>query len=241
MTTGARSINLSVNRLAGCFFIVFLLTNFTIHKARMNKKVKNQKKTNKIDRKSQILEAAALVFKEKSYDRATLQDIADLVGLTKATIYHYFKSKHELLYTINYMTVTDAIDRLSDIIKMPISPEEKVRLAFQQHFSAYVSHLPGLLVMLHEKTDLLPPKMEQEIKSEFKKYISLWEAVMREGVASGDFRQDLDPKMITWSAVGMSNWVYKWASPSGRLEFHQIADAFSGILLEGIRSREIDN
>lgn len=209
----------------------------------MNKKdkVNSPKIPNKIDRRSQILDAAALVFKEKSYDRATLQDIADLVGLTKATIYHYFKNKHELLYTINYTTVTDAIDRLSKIVKMPVSPEEKVYLAFQQHFSAYVSHLPGLLVMLHEKTDLLPPEMEQEINSEFKKYISLWETLMREGVALGHFRQDLDPKMITWSAVGMCNWVYKWASPSGRLEFHQIADVFSGILLEGIRSRERDN
>lgn len=207
----------------------------------MKEKLNNQKIPNKIDRRSQILDAAALVFKEKSYDRATLQDIADLVGLTKATIYHYFKNKHELLYTINHMTVTDAIDRLSKIVKMPISPEEKVHLAFQQHFAAYVSHLPGLLVMLHEKTDLLPPKMEQEIKSEFKKYISLWEVLMREGVALGHFRQDLDPKMITWSAVGMCNWVYKWASPSGRLEFHQIGDVFSEILLEGIRSRDRGN
>jgi len=207
----------------------------------MKENLNNQKKTNKIDRRSQILDAAALVFKEKSYDRATLQDIADLVGLTKATIYHYFKSKHELLYTINYMSVTDAIDRLSQIVKMPVSPEEKVRLAFQQHFSAYVSHLPGLLVMLHEKTDLLPRKMEQEIKSEFKKYISLWESLMREGVALGHFRQDLDPKMITWSAVGMCNWVYKWASPSGRLEFHQIADIFSEIFLKGAQTREKDN
>lgn len=192
----------------------------------------------KKNRKTQILEAAALVFKKKGYDRATLQDIVSIVGITKAALYHYFQNKHELFYTIIHTMMIRGIDELTKIFEMPISAEKKICLAFKQHFSSYESHFPEFLVLLHEKTNLLPPKMEKQIKQEFKQYISFWEQLIREGVATGHFRQDLDPKIMTWSGIGMCNWVYKWASPKGRLKFNQIAEIFTSIFLEGIRHRE---
>lgn len=200
----------------------------------MKKKGRLQAALDKKDRRGQIIQAAAFVFRKSGYDRASLQEIAARVGISKSTLYHYFKSKHDLLYIINYGSITDAIERMNKIAEMPISPEEKIQKAFEQHFSAYVTHHPGLLVMLHEKTDLLPPRMEKEINREFKKYARQWERFIQEGVEAGIIRPDLDLKMMAWSALGMSNWVYKWASSRGRLKFSQIAQIFSAIFLEGV-------
>lgn len=49
------------------------------------------------DRREQIVQAALRVFAQKGYDRATNQDIADEAGITPGLIYHYFKSKQDLL------------------------------------------------------------------------------------------------------------------------------------------------
>ncbi|MCK4814410.1 TetR family transcriptional regulator, partial [bacterium] len=190
----------------------------------------------KKNRRTQILKAAAFVFKKKGYDRATLQDIVSIVGITKAALYHYFQNKHDLLYTIIHTMMIRGIDELTKIFEMPISSEEKICLAFKQHFSSYEFHFPEFLVLLHEKTNLLPPKIEKQIKQEFKQYISIWEQLIREGIVTGHFRQDLDPKLITWSAIGMCNWVYKWGSPKGRFKFDQIAEVFNHIFLEGIQN-----
>ena len=48
----------------------------------------------------EIIAAAARVFQRKGYHAATVQDIADAVGILKGSLYHHFKSKDDLLYLI---------------------------------------------------------------------------------------------------------------------------------------------
>ena len=189
------------------------------------------------NRKLEIIEAAAIVFKEKGYDRATLQDIATRVGITKATLYHHYNNKHELLYTIINTLMDKGISELTKIVEMPIPTEQKVHLAFREHFSSYESSFPGYGVLLHENTDSLPRDLEQKVKQAFESYISLWEKLIRQGIKEGSFKKKLDPKITVWAAIGMSNWVYKWASPEGRLKFSQISDIFEYIFTHGVLTR----
>ena len=92
--------------------------------------------------------------------------------------------------------------------------------------------------MLHEKTDYLPPDLEEFVKGKFREYIALWEKILTEGITLGVVRQDLDIKMMRWAAIGMCNWVYKWASSEGRLQFDQIAEIFSKIFTEGVLAKD---
>ena len=194
-----------------------------------------KKRTN---RKLEIIEAAAIVFKEKGYDRATLQDIATRVGITKATLYHHYKNKHELLYTIINALMEKGIGELTKIVEMPIPSDQKIHLALREHFSSYESSFPNYGVLLHENTDSLPRELEQKAKKTFKIYISLWETLIKEGIKNGSFDKKLDPKITVWAAIGMSNWVYKWASPGGRLKFSQISDIFEDIFTNGILTKQ---
>ena len=189
------------------------------------------------NRKLQIIEAAAIVFKEKGYDRATLQDIATRVGITKATLYHHYKNKHELLFTIIDALMEKGITELSKIVEMPIPSNQKIHLAFREHFSSYESSFPNYGVLLHENTDSLPRELEEKAKKAFKIYLSLWEKLIKEGIEDGSFDKKLDPKITVQAAIGMSNWVYKWASPEGRLKFSQISDMFEDIFTDGILSK----
>lgn len=189
-------------------------------------------------RKNQILQSAAVIFKEKGYQRASLQDIAGRVGITKAALYHHFKNKDELLYTIIHSVMERAVETLSKIIEMPLSPEEKVKLAFHGHLSSHESSFPEHVVLVHENTDLLPLNKKKIIKELFKKYVDLWEHIIIEGMDSGQIRNDLDPRILAWSAIGMNNWVYKWASPKGRMKFKEIAEIFNKVYLEGIRIKK---
>ena len=184
-------------------------------------------------RKTQILEVAAKVFVEKGYDRATLQDIAVGVGITKAALYYYFRNKHDLLFQIIDSVMEKGIIELTKIVEKPVSFGEKITLAFKEHFSSYDSQFPRYGVLLHEKLNQLPPDKEEQIKEKTRRYVSLWEQLMQEGVNGGNLREDLPPKLMVWAALGMSNWVYKWASPKGRLKFREIADYFNRVFLEG--------
>ncbi|TLN19943.1 TetR/AcrR family transcriptional regulator, partial [bacterium] len=51
-------------------------------------------------RRKQILAASVRLFRTVGYEAASLRDLAGEVGINKATIYHYFKSKEEILFCI---------------------------------------------------------------------------------------------------------------------------------------------
>ena len=77
--------------------------------------------------KNKIISSAAKLFSERGYDETTLQDIMKLSGLSKGAIYHYFKSKQEILYYLsNYEKelVSDFLKKLVD--NKELTAKEKI-------------------------------------------------------------------------------------------------------------------
>ena len=77
--------------------------------------------------KNKIISSAAKLFSERGYDETTLQDIMKLSGLSKGAIYHYFKSKQEILvYLSNYEKelVSDFLKKLVD--NKELTAKEKI-------------------------------------------------------------------------------------------------------------------
>jgi len=201
------------------------------------KKGKKILPTKQSDRKTSIITAATSIFAKKGYERTTLKDIAAEVGISKATLYYYYGSKHILFFDIVHKNITDAIEGLNQIVNSSRPTKEKIDLSFRQHFKFYIADYPGPSVMLHEKTNVFPQDLEIRVKNKFREYITLWDNVLKEGVDSGIIRSDLDIKVMRWAAIGMCNWVYKWADLNGRLEFNQISEIFSKLYTEGILAK----
>jgi TetR/AcrR family transcriptional regulator, cholesterol catabolism regulator len=68
-------------------------------------------------RQDDIIAAAARVFRDKSYHAATVQDIADEVGILKGSLYHHVQSKEELLYLV----VKEPIARLYQTVERSLA------------------------------------------------------------------------------------------------------------------------
>ncbi len=200
--------------------------------------MQNMNKTKKVltgDRKTQIIDSAIKVFIEKGYEKSSLREIVALVGITKPTLYHYFNSKHDLLYKILHDAITVFIDDLVEILKQPVSSNEKVRLMLQSLFNAQTRNNSGLAVLLHESKAPLPSDLQNEIKKMHRKFISLTEDLFIEGIENKEFRSDLDPKIIAWAFLGMINWTHNWASSDGRLGFDEISEMFATIFINGVQ------
>ena len=68
------------------------------------------------DRRNEILVAARDLFEEKQYDNTTMNDVMEKLGIAKGTIYHYFKSKEELLTAVVDHTVDSFIETMQKIL-----------------------------------------------------------------------------------------------------------------------------
>lgn len=69
------------------------------------------------ERRSDIVKAARHLFQTKEYEKATMQDVMDSLGIAKGTIYHYFKSKEELLEAVIEDIVEENLEKMQTLIQ----------------------------------------------------------------------------------------------------------------------------
>jgi AcrR family transcriptional regulator len=181
----------------------------------------------------EIITAAAKVFRTKGYHAASVQDIADEVGILKGSLYHHFDSKEELLYLIVKEPIAGLYQRVGEIVAMEVPAAEKLRRAISAHLEAFDRHHPHLFVYLRETEDL-KRRFRETTKLSPKQYELFWQQILRQGMKSGEFRADLDVKVVSYGLLGMLNWLYKWYDPRGRLGVREVADQFSALALAGL-------
>lgn len=68
------------------------------------------------DRRQEIVETARELFQKKGYESTTMRDIMDALGIAKGTIYHYFKSKEELLDAVVENAVEEYIASMEKVL-----------------------------------------------------------------------------------------------------------------------------
>ena len=181
----------------------------------------------------EIIAAAAKVFQTKGYHAATVQDIADAVGILKGSLYHHVKSKEDLLYLIVKEPIARMYERMAEIAASDLPAAEKLRRAILAHLEAFDRHYPHLFVYLHEREEM-KRRFREQFKLSPKQYERCWQQILREGVKSGEFRPDLDVPVVSYGLLGMLNWLYKWYDPNGRLGPREIAAQFSSMALAGL-------
>ncbi len=95
-------------------------------------------------RTAQIIKAATTIFAEKGFDRATMTDIADEIGINKATIYLYFESKDALIYAIAEQVFALELADLKAACELPGAATERLTAFYK--------------ALIAEEADVLPPR-----------------------------------------------------------------------------------
>ncbi len=80
-----------------------------------------------LERRAEIIEAARYLFQTKEYEKASMQDIMDTLQIAKGTIYHYFKSKEELLEAVIYEIAEESLQALKKEAKKDVPPLIKMK------------------------------------------------------------------------------------------------------------------
>ena len=202
---------------------------------RKNVKVDTTSGKNGQGKDEKIFAEAVRVFRQKGYHAASMQNIADAVGLQKGSLYHYISSKEELLFKIFERSTGALTQQLEAIINSQDSPSDKLRHAMEAHLVALCEPLDIYTVYLSERR-ALSGRYHAKVRAEGARHARLLEQIIQQGIASKDFRA-VDPKMAAHAILGMCNWLYQWYSPDGRLTPNEIAAIFSNMTTDGLARR----
>jgi AcrR family transcriptional regulator len=164
-----------------------------------------------------ILETAARVICEKGYEGASIQDIAEACGLTKAGLYHHIRSKeHLLLEIMNYGMDVFEEQVLSQVLPIP-DPLERLKACMEKNI-LLVTHgwSKEVTIILHEHATLTGDARAQ-INARKKRYVRFLENSFAEAVRDGQIRA-VNPTVAAFAFLGMVLWIYKWFRPDGAID-----------------------
>ena len=88
----------------------------------------------------QLLAASAALIAEKGFEATSMRDVSSALDVSLAGLYHYFDSKEELLYQIQYRTFASLLARQEQTLAAPGSAEEKLRRLVVGHLAFFADH-----------------------------------------------------------------------------------------------------
>ncbi|MBU8906243.1 TetR/AcrR family transcriptional regulator [Desertibacillus haloalkaliphilus] len=200
----------------------------------MKKQTSNRKKATKKSsvKYTKIVNAAAEVFREKGYKEATLEDIANKVGMLKGSLYYYIDKKDDLLYAVVERPLSEMTENLKQIVHSSNSPSTKLEQALKNHINGFERYQSELFVWV--SIEWFKSEFGGEIATLGDEYDRLFRTIINEGIEKGEFRSDLDPKLMTFAVFGVYNYMQRWYAPNNEYSLEDIACQFNGFVLQGV-------
>src|SRR5919109_1779984 len=182
-------------------------------------------------RREELTRQAARLFAERGYHGTSIGDLAEAMGVQKASLYAHIQSKQDLLYE-TMLAGARAFHAGLDGIPDQLPATEKIRLALRSHLRVVADQLDVATVFVQEWR-YLEGERRDEIMAERRRYEERFRALFREGRDLGELRTDLDEASAALLALSALNWAYTWLRPGADTD--ELADRFYALLLEGIR------
>src|SRR5215467_8026359 len=123
-------------------------------------------------RLSSILAHAINVFYEKGYEGASMRDLSRASGMSLAGMYHYFRSKEELLYLIQKHSFTTIVEQLRKRLSRISDPEECIRTVIFNHLEYFLANQSAMKVLSHED-EVLKNHLGAAIRSVKREYYAI--------------------------------------------------------------------
>jgi len=154
------------------------------------------------------------------------------MGMQKASLYYYIRSKEELLVQVCERGTDAFTQELSEIVASPATATEKLQRAIECYLVALCEQLDLFTVFLREQK-FLGDAQKKKLRGEGKQHAALLAAILEQGIAAGEF-QPVNVTVTTLAILGMCNWLYEWYSPNGALNPREIAEMFTTLVLNGL-------
>lgn len=188
-------------------------------------------------RKDEILEEAAHLFAERGYEAVSLLEIAQAVGLSKTTLYHYFDSKDEILGTLIAATISHLNEFIAASIPAGGAPAEKLIAFMEAQAEFFERHIPQFKVLLSQVGNLTDPQARDAAVAWRVRYENGIRRIVEEGLDSGAF-SNVRPNVVVRAVLGSIYWLVRWYQPGGPRPASDIAREYAQMLLHGVAARQ---
>jgi AcrR family transcriptional regulator len=187
-----------------------------------------------------ILRTAVQLFTERGYDATSMEDLARALGIGKSAIYHHVSSKEELLRLATGRALDGLFAVAAAVGASPGRAIDRLERLVRGSVEVLAAELPfvTLLLRVHGNT-----RTERDALARRREFDQFTASLVKQAVADGDLRPDMDPVVTARLLFGLVNSVSEWYRPVGGpgragsgIGDADLADAICKLAFDGLRA-----
>jgi AcrR family transcriptional regulator len=182
---------------------------------------------------ARLLGAAVSLFAEKGFDATSVQEIVERAAVTKGAMYHYFKSKDDLLYEIYHGLIGQQLADLDRILAKGLPAADTVRAIIVDLVETTTARLAEAAVFSQEMHKLADEPMTA-LRAQRRRYHEALRDLIAGGQASGAFAPVASAETVTLIVFGLVNQLPQWYQPDGPKSPRQLGDEVADFVLAGL-------
>ncbi|MCU1480474.1 MAG: TetR/AcrR family transcriptional regulator [Subtercola sp.] len=192
----------------------------------------------RLRRQQEILTAATELFTTKGYEKTTIEDIADEVGVLKGSLYYYFASKEELLFEVvsaNHESLHRHV--VTDADYTSVQGLDTVRLFTSRHVRFVLTHR-AVSSLYSQEFDVVRSVETwwHSLSRARRDHENVLVELIRQAQASGVASDQLDPVLSGRAILSMANSTVRWFRPDGPSEIEEVVSHHTTLAANGIRA-----
>ena len=181
-------------------------------------------------KRSEILQAAQRALRAKGYHAATLDDIAEHVGVRKTALYHYFPDKQSLLLECHRESLSE-LGRIMRETRGLDTASAKLAHVIREHVRLMTETLSGFPLAF--EITALSAERDMPVVAGRDRYERQLRRIIEDGMRDGEFRPG-DSKVAVFVILGAINWIARWYRPDGAWRAPELGAEFVSLLLNGL-------
>jgi AcrR family transcriptional regulator len=188
-------------------------------------------------RDREVLEAATKVFSSRGYADASVQDIADELGILKGSLYHYIDSKEDLLFRLMDETHEEVQAILAEV--EALESDEPLYL-LQEYFArqaAYMTRNVAKMSIYYHDLDQLSETRHKDLIRKRRVHEKFVIDLIQQAQARGEVDKGLDPQLTVNYLFGAMIWSYRWYKPNGKIKADDVSRGLADFVTRALLGR----
>ncbi|MCK5792993.1 MAG: TetR family transcriptional regulator [Ketobacter sp.] len=174
--------------------------------------------------RGRLLAAAAHLFRNKGFERTTVRDLAQEVGIQSGSIFHHFKTKEEILRCVMEEVIHFNTDRMREDMAQSSDPREKLLALIRSELVSINGNTGEAMAVLIFEWRCLKPESQAYILELRSHYERIWLDTLAECQAAGLVDPKRDVFILRRFLAGAISWSHYWYKPGGQMDIQQMAE-----------------
>lgn len=189
-------------------------------------------KSKRVEKSKEINRVVARLFAFNGYHSTSMREIAAELGMNQSSLYHYFKSKEDILFKLMNDAIDDVLAILKDICADDLHAEEKLKKVLRFYTRYYAGNQERLILLVNEMNSL-NKKHRLILVNKQREYVHLIKSILKE-LADEHRLKEIHPSAAVFAFFGMVHYTIKWYHKNGSLSLDNLAEEFVQIFTKGI-------